>query len=130
MRTVLVVIALLIGCTEEATRDDPAIVIQDPTEVAGKWCNQDLCLQVQTTGYGHDWFLYSWESSNCSEAGFIQVDESGQLLFGALELDRTGCFSQLSNNRYSVELTRVNEYEIAVQLSVLDHQLYLKEQVQ
>lgn len=129
MKAIIAIGALLIGCgaAEKSIDQDVSIPVQDPAELVGNWCNDDLCLKVSSTSYGPNWLVYTWKSPECQEGGFIQVDSSGQLLFGAFDFNHTGCFSKLSEDRY-VGAFSMRGNDLEARLSVTGQTLILKSQ--
>lgn len=125
----MIIAALLLGCAGVDHERVPAPTpVQDATQLAGSWCDGDLCLKVTPTNYGEHWLIYSWESLECREGGFIQVDSSGQFLFGAIDFGMNGCFSKLSPDRYTASFQLEQDNKLMAKLSVLDHELLLVKQ--
>lgn len=132
MKTVIVIAALMTACSgaEESTSDKDSPTVLQAQQLIGRWCADDLCLNVHDTSYGKNWLVYSWESPDCIEGGLIQADDPSVLLFGAIDFDMRGCFSKLTPNRYSGTFTLHSNGELTAQLSVLPQALVLKEQLE
>ena len=125
----IVAALLLVSCTAaNSAYTAPDIQVKAPIELLGKWCSDDICLEVTESGYSDDWVIYKWSSAFCTESWFMHIDSQSRLMMGVPFPSNVDCFSHLSSDGQYEGKFSLRDNQLTALLSVTDSPVVLTEQ--